>query len=547
MAPAIRARRVPGLVLAALLPLLTIHTPAGAQATLPAPRGFAPADVGGVVNTWPFTDTKFTTAGERLGDGRAEATVKALADEIAYSARFLPRAPAPLIAAEAAERPPPDTTLWPDAIAADAFARPSARTDAALWSLDGRADRVLHEGNARAMADLASTIERTPATDIAVHWPSPDIVVRTAARGIVGAIEGRLRQRNERTQCNEPTWCPVMEAVEKKAAADAATAPIEEAVANYFFEAARGGSYAASTREQQNERRARAEQRAALGLRATGAAGATPAILPWEMRLLLSGIIGEMRETAHPSPLWPLRIESAAANGLRPARGGLQGFDLEGIAVTRYGVAASGASGVFELAAALTFVDAAARRASYSAIMRFSFEGETLVINSADVAAITPEKPAVHIAFVPAPALDRVERNAGGAALVRSVAGAADRRGIGIPVEHYAFVLVLDRVGPDARFGLRTSETAAGIAGFPGMPTVLDLDGWRVLVERATFALGAAPPFHFKAVYQPTPGATPALLASVSTLLGASAASANTTAAPARAHAPGAFPNRVRP
>ncbi len=513
---------------------------------MPAPRGFAPADVGGMTNTWPFIDTKFTTAGERLGDGRAEATVKALADEIAYSARFLPRAPAPLIAAGAVERPPADTTLWPDAIAADVFARPAARNDAALWILDGRAERALHQANARALTDLATAIERAPTADVAVYWPSPDFVVRTAARGIVSAIETRLRQRNERTQCTEPTWCAVMEAVEKKAAADATTAPIEEAVANYFFEAARGGSYTASTREQQNERRVRAEERAALGLRTTSAPGATSAALPWEMRLLLSGIIGEMRETTHPTPLWPMRLETAAINGLQPARGGLQGFDLEGIAVTRYGVAASGASGVFELAAALTFIDAAARRVSYSVVARFSFEGEAIVITSADVAAIALQSPAVHIAFVPASALERVERNAGGAALVRSVAGAADRRGIGIPVEHYAFVLVLDRVGPDARFGLRTSDTAAGIAGYPGMPTVLDLDGWRVLVERATFALGAAPPFHFKAVYQPNPGAPAALLASVSTLLGTNAAAANAAAAPLREPAAGAFPNRVR-
>ena len=46
------------------------------------------------------------------------------------------------------------------------------------------------------------------------------------------------------------------------------------------------------------------------------------------------------------------------------------------------------------------------------------------------------------------------------------------------------------------------------------MPTMLDIDGWRVLVERATFALGAAPAFHFKTIYQAGAGATPVLLGS---------------------------------
>jgi hypothetical protein len=437
--------------------------------------------------------------------------------------------------------------MWPDAIAGDVFIRPAARTDAALWNLESRPDRLLHAANARALTDLATQIERTPGGDIAVWWPSPDVVVRTAARGVASTIETRLRQRNERSQCADPTWCPVMEAVEKKAAADATTAAIEEAVASYFFDAARGGSYAASTREQQAERRERANERASLALRTAGATdgGAASPALPWEMRILLSGLIGELRETTHPTPLWPLRLEPAAVSGIRAARGGLQTFDLEGVAVIRYGVAASGTSGVFELAVALTFVDATARRASYSVVTRFSFEADTIVVTSADVAAIAPERPAVYLAFVPAPALARVNRAAASVpALLRTIPSAADRQGRGVPAEHYVFAVVLDRIAPDARVGLRTSGTAAGVGGYPGMPTVLDFDGWRVVVERSTFALGAAPAFYLKAIYQPSPTATPILIGAASTVPNSAA---TTAAAPTPPRAPpaGAFPNRV--
>jgi len=512
-----------------------------------APRGFAPAEVGGLTAAWPFTDPAFQAIGTRPTDGRAEATVKALADEIAYSARFLPRAPAPLIAAEAADRPAPDTTLWPEPIAADTFARPAPRTDASLWSIEARPTRALHEANVRALTDLEALVKRTDPNDVALLWPNADIVVHNAARGVAGAIETRLRQRNERTQCPDPTWCAVMDAVEKKAAADATTAPIEEAVANFFFEAARGGGYAPSTQLQQADRRERGLGRAALGLRTAPVAPQRALPLPWEMRVLLGGIIAGMRDLEHPTPLWPLRINPAAADGIRTARGGLAGFDLEGVAITRYGVAATGASGVFELAAALAFVDATARRAFYSVVAQFSFEGEAIVLTRADIAAAAPDKPAVHVAFVHASAWSRVERGATSLpALLRSVAEVADRTGGGVPAEYYVLTFVLDRTSPDARVALRTSETSTGIAGYSGLPLALDYDGWGVVAERATFALGAAPGFFFKTVYQPSAGAAPVLLRATSTTPNAAAPAA---IAPAATRTPpaAAFPNRVRP
>ncbi len=540
MAPAQLVRRLPSLIAAGTLAL------SFAASAQEAPRGFALPDVAGIVATWPFTDRAFRTGGGEGGNGAQEATVKALADEIAYSARFLPRTPAPQITLDAAERPPPDTTLWPEAIAADVFARPASRNDAGQWNLSARSDAALHQANRSSLLALRGAIERTAPADVALVWPDQDIVIRTAGRAVISALEARLRQRNEREQCSE-AWCGVLDAVEKKAAADAATAPVEDAVANFFFEAAVGGTYAPTTRQQRTERSARATERAGLGFTpvvTTTVAGGT---LPWEMRLLLAAVVADLRELESPVPAWPVRLSPAALNSLRGQRGSLGGFDLAGVSVTRYGVASAGTSAVFEFSGALTFVDSVARRASYSVILRFSFEGDGIVVAAADVAPIAPERPAVHMAFVAATELGRLNRGAGlGPALLRSIAAAADRRGTGVPAEYYAFAIVLDRASSEARVGLRTALEPAGVAGYPGMPTVLDFDGWRVLIERATFALAAHPAFHFKTIYQAAADASPVLLGATSTLLGAAGAG---TLAPVsvRTSPPAAFPNRVRP
>ena len=540
MAPAQLVRRLPSLIAAGTLAL------SFAASAQEAPRGFALPDVAGIVATWPFTDRAFRTGGGEGGNGAQEATVKALADEIAYSARFLPRTPAPQITLDAAERPPPDTTLWPEAIAADVFARPASRNDAGQWNLSARSDAALHQANRSSLLALRGAIERTAPADVALVWPDQDIVIRTAGRAVISALEARLRQRNEREQCSE-AWCGVLDAVEKKAAADAATAPVEDAVANFFFEAAVGGTYAPTTRQQRTERSARATERAGLGFTpvvTTTVAGGT---LPWEMRLLLAAVVADLRELESPVPAWPVRLSPAALNSLRGQRGSLGGFDLAGVSVTRYGVASAGTSAVFEFSGALTFVDSVARRASYSVILRFSFEGDGIVVATADVAPIAPERPAVHMAFVAATELGRLNRGAGlGPALLRSIAAAADRRGTGVPAEYYAFAIVLDRASSEARVGLRTALEPAGVAGYPGMPTVLDFDGWRVLIERATFALAAHPAFHFKTIYQAAADASPVLLGATSTLLGAAGAG---TLAPVsvRTSPPAAFPNRVRP
>ena len=540
MAPAQLVRRLPSLIAAGTLAL------SFAASAQEAPRGFALPDVAAIVATWPFTDRAFRTGGGEGGNGAQEATVKALADEIAYSARFLPRTPAPQITLDAAERPPPDTTLWPEAIAADVFARPASLNDAGQWNLSARSDAALHQANRSSLPALHGAIERTAPADVALVWPDQDIVIRTAGRAVISALEARLRQRNEREQCSE-AWCGVLDAVEKKAAADAATAPVEDAVANFFFEAAVGGTYTPTTRQQRSERSARATERAGLGFTpvvTTTVAGGT---LPWEMRLLLGAVVADLRELESPVPAWPVRLSPAALNSLRAQRGSLGGFDLAGVSVTRYGVVSAGTSAVFEFSGALTFVDSVARRASYSVILRFSFEGDGIVVAAADVAPIAPERPTVHMAFVAATEIGRLNRGAGlGPALLRSIAAAADRRGTGVPAEYYAFAIVLDRASSEARVGLRTALEPAGVAGYPGMPTVLDFDGWRVLIERATFALAAHPAFHFKTIYQAAADASPVLLGATSTLLGAAGAG---TLAPVSVHTSpsAAFPNRVRP
>ena len=201
----------------------------------------------------------------------------------------------------------------------------------------------------------------------------------------------------------------------------------------------------------------------------------------------------------------------------------------------------------YELAAVVTFTDATGRRASYSVALRFTFAEDVIVVQTADAAPIAPESPAVHIAFVAASALSRVNRGAGNApALLRSIAGVAQRTGVGASQEYYTFAIVLDRLAPDARVGLRTSAEPRTINGYPGMPTVLDLDGWRILVERATFALDAPPAFYFKTIYQAAPQSASVLLRAVSTYIGGGAPPANAAAVRVRATPSPAFPNRAR-
>ncbi len=540
MAPVRLARGLSGLLTSVGLSLCAASTVAQE-----APRGFALPDVASIVATWPFTDRAFTAGAPTGGNGGAEATVKALADEIAYSARFLPGAPTPLIAAEATDRPPPDTTLWPETIAADLFARPAPHNDAAQWNLATRAERAQHELNRGALPALFDAIARTPGGDVAVLWPNAEIVVRNAGRAVISALETRLRQRNERATCSE-AWCVVLDAVEKKAAADATTAPVEDAIADYFFEAAVTGAHAGSTREQRAARSERASQRNATGFLAPAAATTAPQPMPWEMKLVLAAVISELRGLEQPTPSWPVQVSPSAATAVRNQRIPLGGFDLAGVSVTRHGVAGAGTAGVFELAAAITFVDDVARRVSYSVVTRFSFEGDTISVPFAEVAPIAPDRPTAHMAFVPASEVNRLNRNAALAPpLLRTVATAADRRGTGQPADYYAFSILLDRIPSDARVGLRTALEPTGIAGYPGTPTALDFEGWRVLVERATFALAASPAFHFKTVYQPTPDAPPVLLGATSTLLAAQPAGTLTPVVATRPALATAFPNRV--
>lgn len=543
MAPASLARRLPSLV-AGVITLLGCGAAVLAQ---DAPRGFAPLEVAPLTAAWPFTDPKFRGADAApAGNGRAEATVKALADEISYSARFLPRTPPPSIAAGADDRPPPDTTLWPQAIPADAFARPPSRGDAAAWNLATRVEGARHAENQRALTALAHT---APGADgIATISPSADPAARNAARTFAGVLEARLRQRNQRQSCAADAWCLVLDAVEQKAAADGATASIEEAVAAYFFDAAAAGEYLAATREQRAQR---AAERRELGFAPTNAVApaSSAATLSWEARLLLAGAILQLRGMGGEAPMWPLAFDTPTMSALRAAAAQLAGFDLSGIAITNYGPVA-GSAGAFALAAAVTFVDAVARRASYSLVLRFSFADDVIAVATADAAPITPETPAAHIAFVSIASLLRVNRGSGIAApFLRSLGGVAEREDTGAPLgapqEYYIFAVVLDRIAPDARAGLRTSDSPSGIAGYPGMPIELDFDGWRVLVQRATFSLGAGVPFYFKAVYQ-APRGDPVLLRGQPTALTTAVAAAPPHEPAEKRRAPAAaFPNRV--
>ena len=498
-----------------------------------APPGFAPADVRTLMQAWPFSDPAFARPDAAKGTGGAEATVKALADEIAYSARFVPATPAPLIANEAAERPPPDTTLWPEAIAAETFARPAARADGALWTLDGRRDRAQHEANAAALDALIGAAEGAAPGEVAFLWPNRSDAVRTAARPLVATLEQRLRQRIGTAQCTEPEMCAVMDAVQKKAAADAATSPIEDAVADFFFEAVKTGVYADSTAGQRAFSADRAAQRRALRLAAPRGT-ATAVALPWDMKLLVSFAAGAVRQIDPPASSWPLGFTTAALDSVRRARTeALRETDLDGVAVTHYGRAVTGADGIYELAAALTFIDASARRQSYSLVLRFRVDERQIEVLDADVAAIAPAHPRVHVAFVPVGAVTREQLTTTDAfALLRSgLNNGAERRPGGEAQPYYALAYLLHATPPAAQAALRVSAAPHGLGGYPGMPVVLDLGGWRVVAQRATFALGTAPPFYFKTLYRPSPADMPVLIDTTSTFPDAAAGTAATAAA----------------
>lgn len=487
--------------------------PAAAQ---DVPRGFGVDDVRALLQAWPFNDPAFVPAATLpTGTGAAEATVKALADEIAYSARFVPSAAVPQIATDAAERPPPDTTLWPEAIPADTFARPAPRTDGALWATSARRDSAHHAANAAALDELVRAADRVAPGRVAFVWPDRGTVVRDAVRPLVGSLEQRLRQRLGQAPCTETDVCEVMDLVQKKVAADGATSPIEDAIADFFFEAAKTGEYAESTAAQRAFSADRAAQRLALGL--TPRAPTAPAgEIPWELKLLVNFAVNGMRQLGNPTSLWPLRFTADGANALRQARASmepLQNVDLDGIAVTHYGRPLAGADGIYELAAALSFVDASARRSNYSLVLRFRVDDQKIEVTDGDLAAIAPARPRTVVAFVPTAALTRAELAAPEAErLLRAALNNRAAHGSAGPADHYAFSFLLDATPPAAQVALRTALSPQGVVGYPGKPAVVDFAGWRVVVQRGTFALGAAPAFFFKTVYRASPTEPAALL-----------------------------------
>ncbi len=505
MAPLSVRRHLPSLLAGALSYLLTI---AGATAQ-DVPRGFGMDDVRTLLQAWPFNDPALVPAASlATGTGAAEATVKALADEIAYSARFVPTLPPPQITTDAAGRPPPDTTLWPEPVPADTFARAAARTDGALWATLGRRDSAHHAANAAALDDLVRAADRVAPGRIAFVWPERGTAVRDAVRPLVGSLEQRLRQRLGQAPCTETDVCEVMDLVQKKVAADGATSPIEDAIADFFFEAAKTGEFAESTAAQRAFSADRAAQRLALGL--TPRAQTSPvAEIPWEMKLLVNFAVSSMRQLVNPTSLWPLRFTSDGANALRQARASmepLRNVDLDGIAVTHYGRPLAGADGIFELAAALSFVDASARRSNYSLVLRFRVDNQKIEVTDGDLAAIAPARPRAQVAFVPATALTRAELAASDPeALLRAALNNRAARGNGDPADYYAFSFLLDATPPAAQIALRTALSPRGIAGYPGTPSVIDFGGWRVVVQRGTFAHGAAPAFFFKTLYRASP------------------------------------------
>lgn len=517
MAPPSVRKHLPSILAGAFTSVLTLVA-ASAQE---APRGFGMDDVRSVLQAWPFNDPAVVPAAAlATGTGAAEATVKALADEIAYSARFVPSLPAPLIANDAAERPPPDTTLWPDAIPPDTFARSPARTDAALWTTGGRRDAAHHAANAAVLDDLVREADRTAPGRVAFQWANRSDVVRGAVRPLVQILEQRLRQRLGQAPCTELDACEVMDFVQKKVAADGTTSPIEDAIADFFFEAAKTGEFAESTAAQRAFSADRAAQRVALGLSAR-TQNSSAAEIPWEMKLLISFAVNGMRQSPNPTSLWPLRFTSDGASALRQARATMEPIrnaDLDGIAVTHYGRPLAGADGIYEMAVALSFIDASARRRNYSLVLRFRLDDQKIEVTDGDVAAIAPAHPRVHVAFVPAAALTRPELAATDAeALLRTALNNRSARATGEPADYYAFSFLLDTTPPGAQLTMRTALSPQGIAGYPGLPVALDFGGWRVAVQRGTFVLGAAPAFYFKAIYRAAPADVPVLLDAVAT------------------------------
>ena len=512
MAPPTVRKPLPGILAGTFTAVLSI----AAASAQEAPRGFGMDDVRSLLQAWPFNDPALVPAANlNTGTGAAEATVKALADEIAYSARFVPSVPAPTIAADAAERPPPDTTLWPEAIPADTFARPPARTDGALWTTGGRRDAAHHTANAAALDDLVRDADRTAPGRVAFQWQDRNDVVRSAVRPLVQTLEQRLRQRLGQAPCTELDACEVMDLVQKKVAADGTTSPIEEAIADFFFEAAKTGEFAESAATQRAFSADRAAQRLALGL-VPRTQSAPAAELPWEMKLLVSFAVSGLRQSVNPTSLWPLPFISDGASLLRQARANMEpvrAADLDGIAVTHYGRPLAGADGIYELAAALSFVDASARRTNYSLVLRFRVDEQKIEVTDGDVAAIAPAHPRVHVAFVPAAALTRSDLAATNPeVLLRTALNNRAVRGSADPVDYYTFSFVLDATPPGSQLTMRTALSPQGIAGYPGLPVALDFSGWRVAVQRGTFVVGAAPAFFFKTIYRAAPAGDPILL-----------------------------------
>lgn len=524
------------------------------------PPGFAPTDTGALTARWPFTDPAFhaATTPAAVATG-AEDTLKALVDAVAHGPRFAVTPPTPTIAEGATPRPPADTALWPmpaDGLLAQGTAgRPAPER----WTLTGDA----HRRNAAALDAVIAYAETARHTADTVGIATlmlapPEPAATTAARAFRDVLDARNRTFVSGVpNCDEEPWCVALRAARAKASASGGPAALEDSLARYLLEAGAVGLHLQSSQSQARIQLDHNQQRAEFGVHRTVVlrAIADPAAarqLPWELSAVIGASVWHLRGLDGSQPAWPVVLNEAAAKGLEEPGFGYSGFDLDGIAVTRYAAAPEGG---YEVNAALTLMDGGGRRASLSLVLRFAYGPDAITVTAAELAPLAPVVPAAEIVLVPvarvsAEALRTAPGPLGLMRLVRANAVKAATAS-SAPQDYYVFAFVADRLPGDARLGLRIADKAAGIGGFPAGAAERDFDGWRVLAAQMTLTLNGPVEFTVKAVFAAGSGPdagqrAPAVAATMSSYVSPQATAAAPTAADDAPGAGTAFPNLAR-
>ena len=451
----------------------------------PAPPGFRPADVVNVTALWPFTDPAFSTGiFGSPGGGEAEARLRALVRDIA---RAEPADATPMggIAEGALGRPPPDTTLWPTAVDADAVPAP-VPSDSAAWTIEGRALEALHRRNYEARGAFAAAT-RTEDAPPSRMFVGGDVNMANRASFLMAGRRDAMAAAIAERAGESPT-----------------------AIVGALAAEATGGTVGAGPR---------------IALPPAADAGADTIevveALPWELELVILSAVREMRGGGAADG--PVQFGAAAA-GLNEPGFAYGGFELTAIGVTRYRVGAG--RGNYEAAALLAFEDGAGRRALASLSLKFHVADEIFEIDveTAEAIPVTAVRPGVVTVFVPADALDPAAFADGVVLVQAALENAVDAAAAPpVPADMLVVAIAADRLPDDARLELRIAADGGGIEGYPGRPLMVSRHGMRVLVHRATFALGTAPEIYFKTVFAPGGGpeaggdGPPVLLAGAST------------------------------